>query len=86
VTRYDLLSPRQGKDGKTRWLKVGAAFPRDKGGFSLVFDALPIPDKEGRVQLLMSEAKPREDAGYPGPADRPAMPGGFEDLGDSIPF
>lgn len=84
MTRYDLLSPRQGKDGKTRWLKVGAAFPRDKGGFSLVFDALPLPDKEGRVQLLMSEPKPREDAGYPGPADRPAMPGGFED--SEIPF
>jgi hypothetical protein len=84
MTRYDLLSPRQGKDGKTRWLKVGAGFPRDKGGFSLVFDALPLPDKEGRVQLLMSEPKPREDAGYPGPADRPAMPDSFEDR--EIPF
>ena len=83
MTRYDLLSPRQGKDGKTRWLKVGAAFPRDKGGFSLVFDALPLPDKEGRVQLLMSEPKPREDAGYPGPADRPTMPAGLD---DEIPF
>lgn len=83
MTRYDLLSPRQSKDGKTRWLKVGAAFPRDKGGFSLVFDALPLPDKENRVQLLMSEAKPREDAGYPGPADRPAMPAGLD---DEIPF
>ncbi len=87
MTRYDLLSPRQGKDGKTRWFKVGAGFPRDKGGFSLIFDALPIPDKEGRVQLLMSEPKPREDTGgYPGPSDRPAMPPGMDDLGDSIPF
>jgi len=39
--RYDLISPRPRKDGKTHWQKVGAAFPRDKGGFSLVFDALP---------------------------------------------
>ncbi|WP_314188803.1 hypothetical protein [Paracoccus yeei] len=61
MTRYDLLSPRPKKDGGTSWHKVGAAFPRDKGGFSLVFDSLPLPDKEGRVSLMMWEAKPRED-------------------------
>ena len=61
MTRYDLLSPRPKKDGGTSWHKVGAAFPRDKGGFSLVFDSLPLPDKEGRVSLMMWEAKPRDD-------------------------
>jgi len=61
MTRYDLVSPRPQKDGSTRWFKVGAAFPRDKGGFSLVFDALPLPDAEGRVSLMMWEAKPRDD-------------------------
>ena len=63
MTRYDLLSPRPKKDGGTSWHKVGAAFPRDKGGFSLVFDSLPLADKEGRVSLMMWEAKPREDNG-----------------------
>ena len=62
MTRYDLISPREDKNGKTRWHKVGAAFPRDNGSFSLVFDALPLPDKDGNVRLLMSEAKPRDDA------------------------
>lgn len=61
MTRYDLLSPRPKKDGGTSWHKVGAAFPRDKGGFSLVFDSLPLPDKEGRVSLMMWEAKQRDD-------------------------
>ena len=85
MTRYDLLSPRPGKDNKPRWFKVGAAFPKDNGGFSLIFDALPLPDKDGRVALIMKEAKPRDDAGgYPGPSDRPAMPSGFED--SEIPF
>lgn len=83
MTRYDLISPRARKDGKTYWHKVGAAFPRDKGGFSLVFDSLPLPDAEGRVALLMSEPlddthsrPPREDA----PARR------TRDLDDEIPF
>ncbi len=58
--RYDIISPRKRND-KTYWQKIGAAFPRDKGGFSLVFDALPLPDAEGRVSLLMVEPTPRDD-------------------------
>ena len=67
MNRFDLISPRPRKDGKTFWVKVGAAFPRDKGGFSLVFDALPLPDAEGRVSLLMVEPTPRDDK----PQERP---------------
>jgi hypothetical protein len=55
--RYDLISPRARKDGKTFWVKVGAGFARDKGGFSLSFDALPLPDAEGKVTVLMTEPK-----------------------------
>ena len=81
---YDLLSPRKGKDEKTRWHKVGAAFPRDKGGFQLVFDSLPLPDAEGRVSLMMWEAKPK-DGGYSSgtarPADQAQRP-----IDDEIPF
>lgn len=53
--RYNLIAPRPKKDGGTWWHKVGSAFPRDKGGFSLVFDSLPLPDDKGRVTLLMTE-------------------------------
>lgn len=66
--RYDLISPRPRKDGKTYWLKVGAGFPRDKGGFSLVFDALPLPDAEGRVTVLMVE--PKDDNRQAAPQNR----------------
>ena len=59
MTRYDLISPRPGKEGKTHWHRVGAGFPKDGGRFSLIFDALPLPDAEGRVVVMMSEAKPR---------------------------
>jgi len=86
VTRYDILTPRKGKDGKTRWMKIGAGFPRDKGGFSLVLDALPLPDAEGKVSLLMSEPLERD---APRGADHnaiPAAPGGRDYLNDEIPF
>lgn len=62
TARLDVLSPRRGKDDKTRWLKIGAAFPRDAGGYSLVLDALPLPDAEGQVRLLLAEPRPQEGA------------------------
>jgi hypothetical protein len=83
MTRYDLLSPRKGKEDKTRWFKVGAAFPRDKGGFSLVLDALPLPDAEGRVSLMMWEAQERDEAPRGRDPARQAPPRGMD---DEIPF
>jgi hypothetical protein len=84
MTRYNLISPRPGKDDKTFWHKIGSAFTRDKGGFSLVFDSLPLPDKDGRVTVLMTEPLPEDNA--PRPA-RQAPAGRGADLDDSeIPF
>jgi hypothetical protein len=80
--RYDLISPRARKDGKTFWVKVGAGFARDKGGFSLSFDALPLPDAEGKVTVLMTEPKERGDA----PAQKPAGQSYIAGIEDEIPF
>ena len=52
---YRVCVARKGKDGKTYWTGIGAAFKRDNGGMSVVLDALPIgnemmifpPDEEG---------------------------------------
>lgn len=74
TARLDVLSPRRGKDDKTRWLKIGAAFPRDAGGYSLVLDALPLPDAEGQVRLLLAEPRPQE--GAQGASGAPAQGGG----------
>ena len=76
--RYDLISPRPGKEGKTFFTRVGTAFPREKGGFSLIFDALPLPDDKGRVSVLMVEPRVKDD--------RPQQPGKAADLNDDIPF
>lgn len=87
MTRYDLVSPRKGRDDKTRWFKVGAAFPRDKGGFQLVFDALPLPDAEGRVTLMMWEAQERDNGGrQERQTQGRAQTQGYDDMQDEVPF
>lgn len=59
TTRMNLTSPRKRGD-KTYWQPVGSAFPSKNGdGWQLIFDALPLPDADGRVMVLMSP--PRED-------------------------
>ena len=82
--RFDLISPRPNKSGKTYWLKIGAAFPLDKGGFSLILDALPLPDAEGRVSLLMKDPMERDGNRDSAPSGAPAGGGGMPD--DEIPF
>lgn len=94
--RYDLISPRKKKDGSTFWHRVGTAFPRDSGGFALMFDSLPLPDAEGKVYVMMSEAKERDSAPQGGGAGRAAQdtqraePGTQRGAGglpeDEIPF
>lgn len=91
MARYDLLSPRKKKDGGTYWHKVGAAFSRDAGGFSLSFDSLPLPDAEGKVMLLMSEPREqgeqrqeRRDDGYGQRQQQRQQPA--SDLNDDVPW
>lgn len=52
------------RTGKTHWNRIGAAFKRDNGGFSVVLDSLPltgefliVPPDEERKQ----ERQPGED-------------------------
>lgn len=85
--RYDLCSPRKRRDGKTYWHKIGTMFPSDKGGFSMVFDSLPIPDSEGRVAVMAFEARPRDGQRQPQTGPEPSQPsGGGMDMDSEIPF
>jgi hypothetical protein len=79
----DVISFRQrGDAGKAYAHKIGSAKRNDKGGLNVYLDSLPLPDKDGRVSLLISP--PRESAGSPRREARPATPSRFED--DEIPF
>ena len=59
--RMNIATPRKAKDGKTFWTNIGTAWFNDNGGIQLVFDALPIPDSEGRVVANLFEPRERND-------------------------
>jgi hypothetical protein len=73
--RYDICTPRKSREGKTFWTRVGTAFEGDKG-IQLIFDALPLPDSEGRCVANLFEPRERTDA--------PRQPA-TADLDDEIP-
>lgn len=79
MKRWDICAPRKGKD-KTYWTRIGTAFDGDKG-IQLVFDALPLPDSEGRCVANLFEPKAREDA--PRQQQRQPM---RDDLDDDVAF
>lgn len=84
--RYDICTPRKNRDGKTFWTRIGTAWEGDKG-IQLVFDALPLPDAEGRCAANLFE--PRENGGQ---SQKPQNNGGWvgqapaDDLDDEIAF
>lgn len=81
--RYDIKSPRERKDGKTFWLKVGTMFEGDKGDFTIYLDALPLPDKDGRVTLKGWEPQQKQEG-----RQQAEQQGASQDysLDDDIPF
>ena len=77
--RYDIMAPRKGRD-KTFWTRIGTAFEGDKG-IQLIFDALPLPDSEGRCVANLFEPRERDGGGQ---QTRPqAAPA---DLSDDVPW
>jgi hypothetical protein len=76
-------APRPGKEGKTFWHRVGTAFVKEDGKIGLLFDSLPLPDKDGRVNVQLFEPKPKDsEATQSGAAS--AQSG--QDMDDEIPF
>ena len=94
--RYDAVIARKDRDGKTRYTRIGSAFPAKDGkdGFNIVLDALPMPNAEGQAWISLYVPKPKEEreeqsisqrAMPKGPAKRSIIPD--DDMGgDRIPF
>lgn len=59
--RFDMCVARKGKGDKVYWSKIGSAWENDRGQIQLVFDALPLPDAEGRCTANLFEPKPRDE-------------------------
>lgn len=82
--RMELLTPRTVGD-KTYFTKIGVAFPTKTGGWSLSFEALPLPQiREGKLETRVLMMAPKDNA----PARGKAPPADFSDLNnsDDIPF
>jgi hypothetical protein len=88
--RYDIVSPRKDRNGKTRWTKVGVAFPAKQGdGFNLIFEAYPLPDENGEVRanLFPPRDNQQQSGGQqrqPDPARQRPQDG--DALDDEIPW
>ena len=85
--RKDICTPRKKSDGGTYWVKIGTAWENEKG-IQLVFDALPIPDAEGRCVANLFDPKPRDGA-QRDQQHRQNLGSGprvDDDLDDQIPF
>ena len=81
--RFDICSPRPKKDGGTYWTKIGTAWEGDKG-IQLVFDALPLPDKEGRVVANLFEPREKSVSTGNGGGGYKAPSTGANDFGDDL--
>ena len=79
--RYDAVISRKDKNGKTRYTKIGAAFPAKDGkdGFNIVLDALPMPNAEGQAWISLYVPKPRDAAAA-------SSQSSSDDMNDEVPF
>ena len=59
TTYYSVNVPVEGKDGKTRFRRVGAAFPQKESAKSHMTIKLDFP--VGATELVLFEPKERDD-------------------------
>ena len=82
--RFDIVTPRKGRDGKTFWTKIGVAFENKTGGYNLSFEALPIASMtdDGSIEtraLMMEPDAPRGNGRAQSTPHR-------DELDDDVPF
>jgi len=61
--RMDIKSWRKSRNGKAYAIRIGSTWTNDKGVTYLEFDALPLPDEQGRVSCFLEEPRERAEAG-----------------------
>jgi hypothetical protein len=86
----DVKSWRKSRNGKAYAVRIGSTWTNDKGVTYLEFDALPLPDEQGRVSCFLEEPRERAEAGTQGfarqMAPERAGPKPIPLGGDEIPF
>lgn len=60
MERLDALSVREGKDGKSYFSKIGAAFPNKDGkGYTVMLDCVPA-STEGQYKIMLRTPLPKD--------------------------
>lgn len=93
-TRMDIKTWRKSRNGKAYAIRIGSTWTNEKGVTYLEFDALPLPDEQGRVSCFLEEPRERAADGAQGFARQmapsgPALKSGGGSaarLEDNIPF
>jgi hypothetical protein len=52
VDKLNATVPLQGKDGKTYWHNIGKAFQNKLGGWDIILNSLPIPQKDQNGNII----------------------------------
>ena len=90
TARYEIKAWRKSANDKAYTVRLGSAWTDQKGVLRLAFDALPLPDEQGRVSCFLEEPRERAEPGVQGFARQmaPSAPGPkpIPLGGDSIPF
>lgn len=85
ATRFNISTPRKKKDGGTYWVNIGTAWVDEKGT-QLVFDALPIPDEEGRCVARLFEPRQDNRSGSRDRSDAQGRAGAQPEMADDVPW
>lgn len=81
----DVKAWRKSANDKNYPIRIGSAWVDKKGVTQIDFDALPIPDKDGRVRAFL-EPRAERGANDDAPPKRPAAGQGRAVDDDEIPF
>tara|TARA_X000001382_G_C3108131_1_gene158947 strand:+ start:402 stop:653 length:252 start_codon:yes stop_codon:yes gene_type:complete len=81
---YNVSQAREGKEGKTYWMKVGYAFEKDGVVSSIKLDALPLPNEKGEVWLNLFPDDRERSVG--GGSSGSSWPSKVDKVDDEIPF
>jgi hypothetical protein len=77
-TRYEIKAWRKSANDKAYTVRLGSAWTDQKGVLRLAFDALPLPDEQGRVSCFLEVPRERADADRaPEPQKQPTSGNGY---------
>lgn len=73
-TMLKVLSPVEGKNGKTFWIRIGNAFTNRDGSMNVYLNAYPTSGKLQIREFDEQDRAPRNDSGPPPDMEREELP------------